>query len=176
MKINFNRYTPKAVYLHIRTYVGSATVYWAKHWQGTLFSGEDRDGIEVTFAMSQAEADAANKEDGPYDSPEEIAEGYHGSYHEGSESTRFLSREALLAAAEACWQKHFPLGKVLIEGEPRVLEPQPVLVGPQSIKDRINSIWELCEKLGWWDGDNEDEVQALSDEWQRIWKTEIETL
>ncbi len=169
--MNFNRYTPKAVYLHIRTYVGSATVYWAKHWQGTLFSGDDREGIEVTYTMSQADADESNKGDGPFDFG-----GNTGAYHEGDESTRFLSKEALLAAAEACWQKHFPEGKVLIEGEPRVIEPQPVLVGPQNIKDRINSIWELCEKLDWWDGGHEDEVEELSKEWQRIWKTEIEKL
>jgi hypothetical protein len=175
-RLRINRDTPAVVYLKIRTYVGSATVYWAKHWQGALFHAGDRDGVEVTFAMSQADADAANKEDGPYDSPEDVACGYLGSYHEGSTSTRFLSKESLLEAALACWQKQFPNASVLIEGEPGVIEPQPILVGPQSIKDRINSIWELCEKLGWWDSGNEDECEKLSDEWQKIWLTEIEPL
>ncbi len=174
-RLSINRDTPAVVYLKIRTYVGSATVYWAKHWQGALFTCGDREGVEVTFTMTQADADAANKEDGPYDSPEDIACGYQGSYRAGSTSTRFLSKESLLEAALAMWRTLCPKASVLIEGEATIIEPQPILVGPQSIKDRINAIWAQCEELGWWEGD-EESVEKLSDEWQKIWLTEIEPL
>ena len=176
-RLKINRDTPAVVYFKIRTYVGSATVYWAKHWQGALFSNGDREGegVEVTFTMTQADADAANKEDGPYDSPEDIAYGYQGSYHAGCESTRFTSKESLLESAIAVWQRHYPNASILIEGEPGIVEPQPILVGPPSIKERINTIWEKCEELGWWEGD-EEAVEKLSVEWQKIWLKEIEPL
>lgn len=82
-RLNINRQTPAAVYLKITSYVGSATVYWAKHWQGTLTSGEDREGFPVTYTMTQDEADESNKGDGPYDFG-----GAMGAYSEGDESTR----------------------------------------------------------------------------------------
>lgn len=61
-------------------------------------------------------------------------------------------------------------------GQPMTTERwKDILVGPQSIKDRINAIWAQCEELGWWEGD-EESVEKLSDEWQKIWLTEIEPL
>ncbi len=97
-RLNFNRYTPAAVYLKVHTYVGSATVFWDKHWQdwqGTLFCGNDREGVPVKFTMTQADADAENKDDGPYG-----MDGTIGVYKEGEDRTRLLSREAMLAAVE----------------------------------------------------------------------------
>ena len=49
--------------------------------------------------MTQADADESNKADGPYDFG-----GATGAYEEGDQSTRFLSREALLADALPCRQ------------------------------------------------------------------------
>jgi hypothetical protein len=170
-RLKINRYTPAAVYLKVHTYVGSATVYWAKHWQGTLFCGEDREGIPVTYNMTQGDADKSNKDDGPYG-----CGGAMGAYKAGEESTRFLSREVLIAAVEACWQSHYPQAKVLIEGENCVIEPQAVLIGPKEIKDRINVLYAECEALGWWEDDHDAEVDQRVDEWMRIWKDQIEPL
>ena len=81
-------------------------------------------------------------DDGPYDFG-----GATGAYEEGDQSTRFLSREALLAAVVACWQTHYPAGRVLIEGEVRVIEPQPILAGPAEIMERRNTLHAECEAL-----------------------------
>ncbi len=75
------------------------------------------DGVHFRYAMvpagrwSRLKGTTPKGGDGPFDFG-----GNTGAYHEGDESTRFLSKEALLLAAEACWQKHYPEGKVLIEG------------------------------------------------------------
>ncbi len=106
-----------------------------------MLSNGDREGIELSYEMTQADADEMNRQDGPYDDPEEIASGYHGCYSAGDMSTRFLSKESLPEAALACWQTHFPKASVLIEGEPCVIEPQPILVG-QRIVCRLS----ICAK------------------------------
>ena len=170
-RLNINRQTPAAVYLKITSYVGSATVYWAKHWQGTLTSSEDREGFPVTYTMTQDEADESNKGDGPYDFG-----GAMGAYSEGDESTRFLSADRLRDAALACWQTHYPKAKVLIEGEVNCYMPQPIWAGPPEIEARVNAIWVECEGLDWWESGNDAEVDKLVDEWMHIWKYEIEPL
>ena len=59
-----------------------------------MFCGNDREGVPVKFTMTQADADAENKDDGPYG-----MDGTIGVYKEGDDSTRYF-REAMLAAVE----------------------------------------------------------------------------
>jgi hypothetical protein len=164
MTITINLDTPAVCYLRITTWAGSR-VCSAQHWYGTLSCGpRPRGEHDVQYILSQADADRLNNSD--------------GDYRAGEESGRFFSKDALIEAALACWQQHFPKARLLIEGTADTLEPQPVLAGSPDIAARINQLWRECEELGWWDGDASagEACEARSDVWLGIWKTEIEPL
>ena len=77
---------------------------------------------------------------------------------------RKATRVPASSPARPCWQTHYPAGRVLIEGEVRVIEPQPILAGPAEIMERINTLHAECEALGWWEDGNDDACDERVDE------------
>ncbi len=57
-----------------------------------------------------------------------------------------------------------------MEGEKSVLDPQPIMDGPNEIKVAVNDLVERGEAVGWWDGD-EEAMQEIVDEWEELWET-----
>lgn len=121
--------TPNVVYLRITTWVGSPVVMCAEHWYGKLSCGGSGYGadrvppeeVEVEYVLTKKDAARLNKED------------EWATYKAGGKSTRFFSKESLIDAALSCWKQHFPSTLLLIEGDPSVWEPQPILDGPSSL-------------------------------------------
>ena len=89
---------------------------------------------------------------------------------------RKATRVPASSPARPCWQTHYPAGRVLIEGEVRVIEPQPILAGPAEIMERKNTLHAECEALGWWADGNDDACDERVDEWMRIWNYQVEPL
>ena len=156
--------TPNVVYLRITTWVGSPVVMCAEHWYGKLSCGGSGYGadrvppeeVEVEYVLTKKDAARLNKED------------EWATYKAGGKSTRFFSKESLIDAALSCWKQHFPSTLLLIEGDPSVWEPQPILDGPSSLMARITTLWHECEELNW---ENHEHLLA---QWERIWKKEVQ--
>jgi len=154
MKINLN--TPRVCYLRTSTFVG--TVAWAIHWYGKLICGKKE--VHVLYTLTQGDAERLNKAD-PSTNP----------YAAGDTTERFFSKIELLTAAVAQWQQ--TRARFLIQGDPATWEPQWVLAGPEDVRTRINAIFAKCERLGWWDK-NPDKVGRLTNQWEQIWKKEVQ--
>ena len=162
MKLNLRPLT--VCYLRINTWVGSS-VCCAEHWYGKLVCGpQDAREIEVQYILTREDAKRLEEGDPCPTNP----------YKAGETSSRFFSKAALLKAAIACWKTHFPNARFLIEGDPSTIEPQWILDGPEDVRVRVNALFEECERLGWWDGPDEEQVRRLSNQWEGIWKRSIQ--
>lgn len=136
--------------LHVTTWKGSSTVWWAQHYYARLkFDGEEDD---IDYALTAKEA--AKLSDDDY------------KFKAGDTTGRFFSEEKLRSVAnEVARAKGI---KWLIEGETSICDPQRILYGEdQAIVDQLNSIWDKCEANNWWEGD-EPTMEALSKEWKTL--------
>jgi hypothetical protein len=143
----------KVVYLNITSYyiVG-------RHYHGQLKqrAGTHRT-VDITKILSAAEAAWLNRT------------GDH--YTEGSETSRFTTTSELTEQAKEIWLDYFPEARVLMIGDTDIREPMKIVAHinmDTEIVAVLNSIFENCEKLGWWDKGNEQECGRLSKRWFSI--------
>jgi hypothetical protein len=96
-------------------------------------------------------------------------------WEEGDTTSRLASNDEATRIALKEWHDHFPGATVLIEGQSSTAEPQTIIAGfsPER-RMELNLIFMECEKLGWWDGGNEEDVQALSDKWFALFDQYLE--
>lgn len=146
----------KIVYLETTTYKGGPC-YWATHYYGRLVSDDgDLDHVDLEFTLSASQAEKMTAGD----------EGY--TYREGDHSMRFESEDAVIALALATYKQHFPEADILVLGCHSTCEPRPILDGPSPLKEQVTAMYEKCEKLGWWDGENEAKCLRIDKEWQAL--------
>ena len=126
------------------------------HYYGFLQHGQIE--VQVTHKLTQAEADQLNEEEfGHYEGPKEDLDAWQSLYKEGDDGGRFDGEDQLIQAAiESC-----PPGVLLIQGNPIVLSPQPILIGPGT--DKLNDITHQYDKTN-----DEKAARVLSHEWRRL--------
>jgi hypothetical protein len=126
------------VYLEIRTWIGSSAL-GAIHYYGELV-GED-----ITFVLrktlSSREARELNKV--------AKATGFPIEYKAGDKYTGFLDKQEIVDLALETWKEQFLDGTILIKGDHAVAEPQEILVGPEDLKEAVNSLVEQAKDLDW---------------------------
>jgi len=129
----------------------------AVHWMGEL-QARGCNYIELAGELTAEQAEALNEKDG--------IKNFHKA---GNRTTRFLSRSSVQHEAERVWLQHFPNAVLLIEGRAACADPQQILIGPPSMKEKLNDLVERAQKIGYWDRD-ERAMQKIADEWDAIIK------
>lgn len=139
----------KAVYLEITSWVGTAIN--AEHWMGCLqFRGAS--DIELTHPLTSGEA-------------RRLTVKSRGAipYEKGEMSEKFESKQQLIDCAIASYKTHFPDADMLVLGRRAILDPQPVLDGPEPVKSQINAMVARAEVIDYYDGGHEAEMNQISD-------------
>jgi hypothetical protein len=148
------------VYCEMKTWVGSASVWYAKHYYAKLVHGNERK--ELWYILTAEEAKALTKS-------EEDDEGAR-PYVVGDDTSRFLSEDRLKEAALAQYKEAYPGATILVYGEKCVCEPQIILDGPPELMATVNALYEEGEANNWW----EDDEEVMEDIYKRfctIWET-----
>jgi hypothetical protein len=123
----------------------------AVHFYGKLKHG--RQEVELKRPMSAEEAAALNAKD------------RWTGWREGMETARWNSIADLYEEAFRVWKDHFPRGALLVVGDPSECDPRETIAGPPEWKNKLNEIWRKYEELDGWEGDDEERVRELCDEW-----------
>lgn len=125
----------KVVYLRSSTWKGGGG-----HWYGKVTTREieaPEDPLDVRRFIDEESAELLNKS--------QVDEIGVIDYKAGAISIRFTSHGELVRAAIAMMPGFFPEGKVLVAGEPNVLEPQEVIIGPgKRFVDAANRHWRMA--------------------------------
>ena len=143
-------------YLDIQTWGGISI--GAIHYYGSLKCDREQNyaKVELKHKLTQKEADALTTKDRVDSSC---------GYEKGYLSERFDTEKQIIRLALKTYKIHFPKANILIRGSATYAEPQPCLDGPKKIKNRINQLYKLAVKLGWWDGGNEARVDKICNEY-----------
>ena len=146
----------KFVYLNITSWVGHDST--ASHYYGSLngYLGKNSTKIELYFNLTQEQIQKL------YETEQ------YNYYKVGDECSRFFSEEDLIKQAKKVFKQHFSNAEILVLGAISVDEPQKILVGPVEYKKKVNKFAEQREKLGWWDGKNEKEVEIIWNKWKEL--------
>ena len=142
--------TMKVAYLNISTWEGISV--GACHFYGSLSCGKKT--IDIERVLTKSTASRLNQKRAKDLLP----------YEKGSETALFLSSASVRRRAIATFREHFPKANILVEGRRSVVEPQPVLVGPESLKEQVNA-W--CKRKHDLDC-SEDEWDEICDVWELI--------
>ena len=153
----------KKVHLIITSYIGQSL--GAIHWYGVLKEGYDsgdqakRKKVTLQKVLTEKDCIELNGVEGNY--------GY--KYRPGYLYEGFNSKEEVIEKALEVWKTEFQDGQLLIRGNPAFAEPQEILIGPEEVKDKINTWWKRCEELGWREEDTSGEVEKISNEFWEYW-------
>ena len=147
-------YNDKVVYLEITSWCGRAV--GAVHYYGRL-RGDCKDKIELEKKLTKREAASQNNK----------WHGHFGNFKAGELTSGFPNEEQIKTVAKKVWKKHFPKAKILIEGSSSTAEPQTVLDGPRSIKEKINRLAAQAKKIDYWDKD-EEQMEKLCSKWGKL--------
>lgn len=142
-------------FLSLTSFMGA--VPGASHWYANIWFNKEK--VEVAHELSTREAALMNKSDG---------KDFEGDFiwSPGDTVSRYRSKEDAIKVAKETWREIAPEAKVLIEGESYVAEPQPILGGlPVEIMDELNTLYQQCESLGWYDEGNDAEVEMIYKTW-----------
>lgn len=93
--------------------------------------------------------------------------GLPGRTRPGELTNQFDSKEQLRKFAIKHWKEHFPKAVILIEGNSSTVEPQPILIGPKEIKDRVNKLSREADTIDRWEK-NEKRMDEICDEWNEL--------
>lgn len=85
-------------------------------------------------------------------------------YHAGMITKRFETEDELINLAQKTYKNHFPKADILLLGSSATLDPQECLDGPAELKRKINRMWEIGNKIGWYEK-NPDKMTKLSDDY-----------
>lgn len=160
-------------YLKITSFVGATTM--ARHHYGTLH-GPKKVGLQRV--LTAADAEQLNRLDRTFDRD-------YFTWSEGDATNRFNHEHELESAAVAVFKAIAGLDDLLVLGDPAYGEPHKPLAGPESVTKILSGMVEVCEQLGWWDGepggyavkapgydsvavDRDETMNALCDHWAVI--------
>lgn len=136
------------VHCNMTTWVGTAAC--GSHHYGSLRCGK-HERVDVVHPLSREEVDRLNKyNDG-------------SKYVVGEESGRFYDEETMKVWAVRTCKKHFPDADILVYGDRAVVEPQPILFGPNDLMQEVNKMYARGEEIGFYDSD-----QGKKNEWDEI--------
>ncbi len=142
-------------HLTVSTYSGMCPD--ASHWMGRLRLEGSKDDINVEYELTVSQAKTMNRDN------RENGDDYR--YKPGSISTRFFTEEELVTDAIALATK---LGVTLLfKGSHCILDPQPVLIGPEPLKTQLNALVAEAEANDWWEGD-EATMEDISKRWEAL--------
>lgn len=144
-------------YLSISTFVDSATVPWACHYNARLRCGDDEETLWSKLTAPQLKK--MNKLRYRYQG--ELPD---GTYSVGDEYPAFFSEDAAEQDARAKWKALFPKATILLRGDHCLAEPLKVLAAPRKLKKELLALHEQAEKIGWWDND-EGAMGDIADRW-----------
>lgn len=131
-------------HLQVSTFAGFCPD--AYHYSGEIvwdLNGEHHE-LTVQSEISEKEAIALNKSDGAKGS---------SRWKQGDISIRFQSEADLIKAALADFAKISREGDVLLKGSRAYLDPQKVLAGPAAFVRDGNRLYELAEKIDFYEND-----------------------
>lgn len=146
----------KAVFLKVLTWVGTTNPYYERkpeHYYGTLVRHSTKTEVQVEYVLSEGDARRLSESD--------------FTFRAGDTSGRFFSKQHLIDCAKSTFAQRFPDCDILIEGDPIVLDPRPVLVGPTDYMKRANDLVARAEANDWWEGD-EKNMKVISKEWHKL--------
>lgn len=150
----------KIAYLDIRTWVGTYYVWYAQHYYGHIEFGNKK--VELYTKLTAEEAEKMNKKDSSLLPA--------AQYKEGEQTSRFTDKNLLIVEAIKEFAKNSHGYEILIEGESAVCDPQRMLVGPEEMMEKANSIWEEFESFDGWNCRKEQEplVEEICKRWEEV--------
>jgi len=137
----------------------------AGHFYGVLIDLVTHESVELSYPLTQKEADCLNKKAGFLTSETIRTVGYKV----GEASDRFPNEEQVITTAKKQFKKSFPTAAILILGDHALAEPQQVLVGPKEFKNKINILAKQYDKLDWDDVVDRPMIEKIEEEWQKLW-------
>lgn len=138
-------------YLEITTWAGF--VPGAMHYYGALHREDVHK--DVKRQITAAEAEAWNARD------------YGAGYCEGDRTTRWDSKEELIAEAIRTWKERIG-GDVLLQTGEGYLDPCPVLDGPGPLVKAANKLYARAKLIGFWDRGHEAIMKQICARWDRL--------
>lgn len=149
----------KTAHLTITTYGG--VVPGASHYRGRLRIGKEE--IDVEYKLTVKTAKQLNIED-------RRAGRTDYTYKPGQMACRFFDEESVIKATVEYVQQNHPEIEVLFQGSRSILDPQPVLMGPEPIKTELNKLVAEAEAIDYWEED-EEKMQDIADRWEalKVW-------
>lgn len=158
------------VFLTASTFVGSGV--GAVHYYGRLEHLQGGDSVDVTYKLTQIEADRFNKgwlSKAMRESPD-------AGYQKGEKVSRFFSAEDVIRAARVQFKIRFPKATVLVLGRAAYYDPQKILVGPREFKTKINILVREYDKLDWDTDSDRPAIRKLEKKWQKLWPRKYRVL
>lgn len=163
----------KFVYLEVTTWVGSSVTF-AQHFMARMYwivgidplhGGKVWEHSEVERVLTAQETESLNA------SERRRGRGtdeFH-AYEEGDTSSRFLSEEALYAAAKAQWRKECPEADALMVSHHYTLDPALVLDGDPNMVITLNMLYNRAVELDFWEKkEHEAEMKIVYNNWKAI--------
>ncbi len=144
-------------HLEITSWAGR--VVDAVHFYGRL-RVPDQEEITVERTLTVAEAADLNRD-------ERRRGEVSGSYSPGSVTGRFKTEEQVIECAIAYLKANHPEIEWLLNGCSYVLDPQPVVMGPEPLKTELNALVAAAEANDWWEGD-ENTMSDISKRWRTL--------
>lgn len=86
----------------------------------------------------------------------------------GDACAAFFSLRKLRRVAIELFHERFPSATLLVEGNRATADPQLILIGPKSWKERVNTLFSEAEEIGWYDGGQEKRMEEVYNEWQEL--------
>lgn len=151
-------FSEKFAFLIVTTWVGSSTVWFAKHYYGRVEF--NKQSVDVRRMLTVAEARKLNKD-------ESLRDGARGAYKAGDMTGRFCDQALIIEIAKKLYKEEFPEALGLVFGDRAVAEPQLILDGPKEYMDGVNELVKRAEKIGRWEV-NEDEMQEICNRWDQL--------
>lgn len=149
-------------HLEITSWVGTSAI-GASHYFGRLrVNGHEQMELERTLTASEAKQmtkdDRRNSGGGDF-----------FRWKAGHKTHRFFSEQEVIDAAIAHLKEHHPEVTVLFQGNSGILDPQPVIIGPDELKAELNGLVAEAEANDWWEGD-EKNMNVIADRWDALMK------
>jgi len=130
----------------------------ASHYYGRLKVGVKH--FDISRALTQPEAAALNLD-------EHEAGGDFRPWKVGDESGCFFSEAAVEQAAIKIVRDKYPEVTLLFKGDPCILDPQPVLIGPEPLKTELNGLVAEAKANDWWEGDVKH-MTNIYERWRKV--------
>jgi len=143
----------RVVYLEITSWIGMSI--GATHYYGELKCGDKK--VDLLHPLTRKEAANLNKES-LFDYMYKAGENYPG----------YVNRDKLIKQAIKTFIDHFPTADILISGRSYCADPQEILVGPEDLKEFVNSLVKEADSFGRYEGDKM-RMEIIFQKFRKFW-------